>query len=108
MNVPLRKYPKRLLLILGVVFFFLRVEVFSTREQLVCEIHLACCPEYILIRAGTVGNYNVYVWVIVGEKQVRRQDFFYFDEFFLVFRCPLPVFIFFSEVRLKEHVNCAY
>ena len=25
----------------------------------------------------TAGNYNVQVWVIVGEKRVRRQDFFF-------------------------------
>ena len=54
------------------------------------------------IQAGIAGNYNDQVWIILGEKQVERQDFFYFDECFNAFRCPLPVLVFFSEVRLKS------
>ena len=59
------------------------------------------------IRAGVAGNCDVQVRVIVDEKQVRRQDFFYFDECFLAFSCPFPVLVFFSEVSLTgAHKLC--
>ena len=51
------------------------------------------------IRAGVAGNFNVQVWVIVGEKLVRLQIFVYFDEWFMSFRYSLsvPVFFFFRS-----------